>query len=67
MIFLMLIRYNLLKRIIPIKRCQAEDCYILFKVLEFKSKSVFCEDCYVETERTKTAKKRRNVQEENRR
>ena len=54
---LMLIRYNVLKRIIPIKPCKAEDSYILFKVLEFKGKGVFCEECYVETERTKTAEK----------
>ena len=54
---LMLIRYNVLKRIVPIKPCKAEDSYILFKVLEFKCKAVFCEECYVETERTKTAEK----------
>jgi hypothetical protein len=54
---LMLIRYDVLKRIIPIKPCKAEDSYILFKVLEFKRKGVFCEECYVETERTKTAEK----------
>jgi len=54
---LMLIRYDVLKKIIPIKPCKAEDSYILFKVLEFKGKSVFCEECYVETERTKTAEK----------
>jgi cellulose synthase/poly-beta-1,6-N-acetylglucosamine synthase-like glycosyltransferase len=54
---LMLIRYNVLKSIVPIKPCKAEDSYILFKVLEFKCKSVFCEECYVETERTKTAQK----------
>lgn len=54
---LMLIRYNVLKRIVPIKPCKAEDSYLLFKVLEFKCKCVFCEECYVETERTKTAEK----------
>lgn len=54
---LMLITYDVLKRIIPIKPCKAEDSYILFKVLEFKRKNVFCEECYVETERTKTAEK----------
>jgi len=43
---LMLIRYHVLKRIIPIKPCKAEDSYILFKVLEFKCKSIFCEECY---------------------
>lgn len=54
---LMLIRYGVLRRIIPIKPCKAEDSYILFKVLEFKYRSVFCEECYVETERTKTDEK----------
>jgi len=54
---LMLIRYDVLKRIIPIKPCKAEDSYILFKVLELKHRGVFCEECYVETERTKTAEK----------
>jgi hypothetical protein len=54
---LMLIRYNVLRRIIPLKPCKAEDSYILFKVLEYKHKAVFREECYVETERTKTADK----------
>ena len=54
---LMLMRYDILKSIIPIKPCKAEDTYILFKVLELKYRSVFCEECYVETERTKTAEK----------
>ena len=54
---LMLVRYNVLKKIVPIKPCKAEDSYILFRVLEFKRKGVFCEECYVETERTKTAEK----------
>lgn len=54
---LMLIRYKLLERIIPIKPCKAEDSYILFKTLESRHKSVFCEKCYVETKRTKTSEK----------
>ena len=54
---LMLVRYDVLRRIIPIKSCKAEDSYILFKALEFKYCSIFCEECYVETERTKTAEK----------
>jgi cellulose synthase/poly-beta-1,6-N-acetylglucosamine synthase-like glycosyltransferase len=54
---LMLIRHNVLKKILPIRPCKAEDSYILFKVLELKHKAVFCEECYVETERTKTAEK----------
>ena len=56
----------LLKEFLPIRPCKAEDSYLLFKVLEFKYKAVFCEECYTETERTKTAQgeelyKRRTV------
>lgn len=54
---LMLIRHNVLKKILPIRPCKAEDSYILFKVLEFGHKAVFCEECYTQTERTKTAEK----------
>jgi len=63
---LMLIRYDFLKRIIPLKGCKAEDSYILFKVLEKGGRVAFCEDCYVTTKRTKHAEqeeayKRRTV------
>jgi len=63
---LMLIRYEVLKKIVPIPTCKAEDSYLLFKVLELGYKCTFCEKCYVETERTKTFKneelyKRRTV------
>jgi len=54
---LMFIRRDMLMKIVPIKSCKAEDSYILFKVFELKRKAVFCEECYVETERTKTAGK----------
>jgi cellulose synthase/poly-beta-1,6-N-acetylglucosamine synthase-like glycosyltransferase len=54
---LMLIRRDVLRKVLPIKPCKAEDSYILFKVLEFKYKAAFCEKCYTETERTKTAEK----------
>jgi len=54
---LMLIKRNVLREILPIRPCKAEDSYILFKVLELKHEAVFCEECYVETERTKTAEK----------
>ena len=47
----------MLRKILPIRPCKAEDSYMLFKVLEFKHKAVFCEECYAETERTKTAEK----------
>ena len=63
---LMFIRHSVLKEFLPIRPCKAEDSYLLFKVLEFKYKAVFCEECYTETERTKTAQgeelyKRRTV------
>jgi len=54
---LMFIRRHLLERILPLKPCKAEDTYILFRVLEYGYKTIFCEDCYAETERTKTAEK----------
>ncbi len=54
---LMLLRYDLLKKILPLKPCKAEDSYILFKALELKRHCIFCSECSVETERTKTAEK----------
>jgi len=54
---LMFIRRDILEKILPLKPCKAEDTYILFKVLEYGYKAVFCEDCYAETERTKTIEK----------
>jgi len=54
---LLFIKRKMLDEILPLKPCKAEDTYILFKVLEKKNKAIFCEDCYCETERTKTAQK----------
>ena len=54
---LMLIRYNVFKRILPIKPCKSEDNYILFKILELRHKTAFCEECNVETERTKRSER----------
>jgi len=54
---LMFIRRDVLERVLPLKPCKAEDTYILFRVLEYGYKTIFCEDCYAETERTKTAEK----------
>jgi cellulose synthase/poly-beta-1,6-N-acetylglucosamine synthase-like glycosyltransferase len=54
---LLLVRRSVLDRILPLKRCKAEDTYILFKVLEQGHKIAFCEECYAETERTKTPEK----------
>ena len=53
---LMVIRREVLEEILPLKPCKAEDTYILFKVLERGYKAVFCQECIVETERTKSAK-----------
>jgi len=63
---LMLIRYELLRSILPLKGCKAEDSYILFKILEKGGKAAFCEECYVTTKRTAHAEeeeayKRRTV------
>lgn len=54
---LMLVKHDVLDKVLPIKPCKAEDSYILFKALELKYRAVFCEECYVETERTETAEK----------
>ena len=54
---LMLVRRDVLEMILPIEPCKAEDTYILFKVLKYGYKTIFCEDCYAETKRTKTAEK----------
>jgi len=54
---MMLIRRDILDKILPLRPCKAEDTYILFKTLEHRRKAVFCEECYVETERTASAKK----------
>jgi hypothetical protein len=51
---LMLIRTKLLRQILPLKPCKAEDTLIMFKALELCSKVIFCDDCFAETERTKT-------------
>ena len=50
---LMIIRYKLLNKILPVKPCKAEDSYLLFKTLEFGYKINFCEKSFVVTERTK--------------
>jgi glycosyltransferase involved in cell wall biosynthesis len=63
---LMLIRHSSLRQIMPLKRCKAEDSYILFKVLEKGGRIAFCEQTYVVTKRTINAEeeeayKRRTV------
>jgi hypothetical protein len=51
---LMLIKKDFLAKMLPMKPCKAEDSYILFKALELQNKIIFCEECYVKTERTKS-------------
>jgi len=63
---LMLMRREVFQSILPLRRCKAEDSYILFKVLERGHKVAFCEECYVTTKRTSNAReeedyKRRTV------
>ncbi|MEM3550313.1 MAG: hypothetical protein QXN87_05350 [Candidatus Bathyarchaeia archaeon] len=52
---LMLLRLEVLKSILPLKPCKAEDSYILFKVLKLRRRAVFCEECFTVTERTKSS------------
>jgi len=54
---LMMVRHNVLREILPLKPCKAEDTYMMFKALELGYKVVFCEECYAETVRTKSVKK----------
>jgi hypothetical protein len=54
---LMLMRTKLLNQILPLKPCKAEDTLIMFKALELGNEVVFCDDCFAETDRTKTGQK----------
>ena len=54
---LMIVRRDILDKILPLEPCKAEDTYILFKTLEHRGKVVFCEKCYLETQRTINAQK----------
>jgi len=63
---LMLIRYEVLKRVLPIEPCKAEDSYLLFKVLELRYRVADYAECYVKGKKTNTAEeeedyKRRTV------
>ena len=51
---LMLIRKKVFDKVLPIPPCKTEDNYISFKVAELGFHVLFCEDCWVETKRTKT-------------
>lgn len=54
---LMMVRRNVLREILPLKPCKAEDTYMMFKVLELGYGVVFCEECHAETVRTKSVEK----------
>jgi hypothetical protein len=54
---LVFIKHSILKKILPLKPCKAEDTYVLFRILEHGYQAVFCEECYIETEKTKSAEK----------
>ncbi len=54
---LMIIKKSTLLKLLPIKPCKAEDSYLLFKTMELGQKVAFCDECYVETERTNTPNK----------
>ena len=51
---LMLIQRTVFDKVLPIPPCKTEDNYISFKVKELGYPVLFCEDCWVETQRTKT-------------
>ncbi|MEM2506765.1 MAG: hypothetical protein QXF61_06985 [Nitrososphaeria archaeon] len=63
---LMLVRYDVLKKVLPLKPCKAEDSYLLFKVLELGYKVADCPKCSVIGKKTKMVReeesyKRRTV------
>ena len=49
---LMVMRRQVLKKVLPLPPCLAEDSYILFKTLELGYRANFCTKTYVTTERT---------------
>lgn len=51
---LMMIRQEVLRKILPMKACKAEDTYVMFKALELGYRVVFSEECPTWTERTQT-------------
>lgn len=54
---LMMVRRSVLREILPLKPCKAEDTYLMFKALELGYRVVFCDECYAETVRTKSIEK----------
>jgi len=57
---LMLIKREIFEKIVPLRKCRAEDSYILFKVLELGHKVAFCQESYVITKRTLDPKHEEN-------
>jgi hypothetical protein len=53
---LVVVRRKLLDKLIPIPPCLAEDTYLLFKAMELNYKVDFCDDAYVRTSRTSSAR-----------
>ncbi len=53
----MLMRRDVLERVLPLPPCIAEDSYILFKALELGYRAYFCTTAYVTTERTTDAER----------
>jgi hypothetical protein len=53
---LMVLRYDILRRILPLKKCKSEDSYIMFKIMEQGGRIAFSESCWVYTIRTTNAK-----------
>ncbi len=57
---LMLVRYELLKKTLPIKCCKAEDSYLLFKILENGYRVADCSECRVDGKKTETEEEEEN-------
>jgi cellulose synthase/poly-beta-1,6-N-acetylglucosamine synthase-like glycosyltransferase len=60
---LMLVKYEALKRALPVKPCKAEDSYVLFRVLTHGGKAADCEECYVLTDKTRSVREEQQYKE----
>jgi cellulose synthase/poly-beta-1,6-N-acetylglucosamine synthase-like glycosyltransferase len=60
---LMIMRRRMLRAILPLKPCKAEDTYILFKTLENRGKVIFCEQSYVETSKTRNSREEKSYKQ----
>ena len=52
---LILVRKDILDRLVPIPPCLAEDTYLMFKAKELGFRVDFCQDTYVSTKTTRNA------------